>query len=386
MFLNTTKRRNPGLIQAGVRLHQDGQIPPNTYVIDVDMLEKNVRRLAQTAEQYGIELYFMSKQLGRLPELARMIRDNGISKAVAVEFEEARVLAEAGIDIGHVGHLVQPGKSQWDEVLNWRPEVVTVFSVERAKQVSNAAKRLGIRQPVLVKVVDDGDMIYPGQEGGFALDSLADVLPELTTMPGIRIVGVTAFPVFRLADNHESMEPTKNMGTLLKGKALLEKAGVEVIQVNGPSATSCRTIPQLAEAGITHGEPGHALTGTTPLHAYQDLPEKPAMIYVTEVSHTFRDRYYAIGGGAYARSNVEGVLVGNSEDDILDRFVKVPSFPADNIDYYLPLEKPDGFHINVGDTAVYAFRTQIFVTRANVALVAGIQDGEPTLIDLKRRW
>jgi predicted amino acid racemase len=66
--------------------------------------------------------------------------------------------------------------------------------------------------------------------------------------------------------------------------------------------------------------------------------------------------------------------------------VKVPSFPADNIDYYLPLEKPGDFHIDVGDTAVYAFRTQIFVTRANVALVSGIQGGKPKLINLKRRW
>ena len=33
----------------------------------------------------------------------------------------------------------------------------------------------------------------------------------------------------------------------------------------------------------------------------------------------------------------------------------------------------------MGDTAVFAFRTQIFVTRSQVALVEGIQPGRPSL-------
>ena len=72
MFLNVTKRRNPKLIQAGVTLHQSGVIPPNTYVIDLDLLKENVEALARTAEEHDFHLYFMSKQLGRFPYIGQV--------------------------------------------------------------------------------------------------------------------------------------------------------------------------------------------------------------------------------------------------------------------------------------------------------------------------
>ena len=56
---------------------------------------------------------------------------------------------------------------------------------------------------------------------------------------------------------------------------------------------------RLAEAGATQVEPGHGLTGTTPLHAVEDLPELPAVVYVSEVSHLHGGEAYCFGGGLY---------------------------------------------------------------------------------------
>ncbi|WP_409271280.1 YhfX family PLP-dependent enzyme [Neobacillus sp. SCS-31] len=386
MFLDVTKRRNPGLIRVGAALHQMGKIPPNTYVIDLDSLQQNVRLLSNTAKEHNFHLYFMSKQLGRLPEVAKLIYENGIQKAVAVEFDEGKTLFEAGIPIGNIGHLVQPGKNQWDEVLSWKPEVVTVFSNERAEQVSNAAIKLGQVQDVLLKVYGESDLIYPGQEGGFCINDLNDSLAILKSFPGIRIAGITTFPNFQLSGFRDSMVPTPNFYTLLKAKGILEQNGITVQQVNGPSATSVETIPFLAENGVTHGEPGHALTGTTPLHAYKDLPEEPAIVYVTEVSHSDSDFNYVIGGGYYGRSNLSGCLVGDSEETILNQFVPAYEGSPEAIDYYGRIGKSATFTINTGDTAVFAFRTQVFVTRAHIALVKGIQAGNPELVHFERKW
>ncbi|UOE55271.1 YhfX family PLP-dependent enzyme [Cytobacillus oceanisediminis] len=386
MFLDVTKRRNPKLIQSGVTLHQSGQIPPNTYVIDLDILGENVAALAETAKNHDFTLYFMSKQLGRLPFIGQFIAEHGIEKAVAVEFDEAKTLAEGGVEIGNVGHLVQPGKNQWPEVLSWNPEVITLFSLARARQLSDAAVQSGKVQDVLLRVYAEGDMIYPGQQGGFRLEKLDEELLELARLPGIAIAGVTTFPNFQLSKDRRSMEPTPNLKTLLKAKQALEKKGITVKQVNGPSATSCETIPFLAEQGVTHGEPGHALTGTTPLHAYRDLPEKPAIVYVTEVSHQDQEHYYVIGGGYYGRSHLTGCLVGNNEKDILKQYVKAIEPASEAIDYYGSIEKPDGFPVSEGDTAVFSFRTQVFVTRAHIALVKGIQSGKPELVHFERKW
>jgi predicted amino acid racemase len=385
VFLDVTKRRNPLLIQAGATLHQSGQIPPNTYVIDMDILQENVRLLADAAKEHKIQLYFMSKQLGRLPQIGMMIAGNGIEKAVAVEFTEGKKLYEAGVQIGNIGHLVQPGKHQWAEVLSWEPEVVTVFSAERAKQVSDEAVKQGRIQDILLKVYGERDVIYPGQEGGFQLDNLPAELEKLSELPGIRVAGITTFPNFQLAANQMEMEPTENFYTLLKAKQVLADHGFIVEQVNGPSATSCETIPFLAKNGVTHGEPGHALTGSTPLHAHRDLPEKPAMIYVTEISHQDEDFYYVIGGGYYGRSNITGCLVGSDPETVLKQTVPAYEVSPEAIDYYGKIGKPGDFAINIGDTAVFAFRTQLFVTRANIALVKGIQSGRPEIVHFERK-
>ena len=41
------------------------------------------------------------------------------------------------------------------------------------------------------------------------------------------------------------------------------------------------------------------LTGTTPLHVSDDLPEAPAVVYLTEVSHLSGGEAFCFGGGLY---------------------------------------------------------------------------------------
>ncbi|WP_273851231.1 YhfX family PLP-dependent enzyme [Guptibacillus spartinae] len=383
MFLSLTKKRNPELIKAGVSLHQSGLIPPNTYVLDLDTIAKNVRSMAKAAKENDFALYFMSKQLGRIGELGNWIAEHGIEQAVAVEFEEAFRLHQSGVKIGNVGHLVQPGKHQWGEILGIEPEVVTVFSIERARQVSEAAIRLGKKQDVILRVIRPSDTIYPGQWGGFQLEELQSAIPELKELEGIEVMGVTSFPLLLMDKEGEELRFTENLKTILSAKEILEASGFQIRQVNGPSATSTATIPMLKKAGITHGEPGHALTGTTPLHAVRSLPEDPAIIYVSEISHVDKENVYVIGGGFYERGNMTGAYVGSSPEHIFDAFLKGKSLNSEYIDYYGRLEQ--GSPVSIGDTAIYAFRTQVFVTRANVALVRGLHDGVPEIVHFERR-
>src|SRR5690625_521093 len=386
MFLNVTSRKNPDLIKTGVNLHQSGEIPPNTYIIDVDVLKENTRKMSRVATDNGFELYFMLKQLGRLPEIGHLIVENGIEKAVAVDFDEGKLLAENGIKIGNIGHLVQPGKNQWLEVLSWNPEVVTVFSYERAKQVSEAARKMDKQQDILLKILGPGDKIYQAQEGGIPLEDFSTTVDDIRRLDNVHIVGVTSFPNLEINQEKEKMVPTNNMKTLLQGKKILLEKGIPLKQTNGPSGTSSETIPYLVSQGITHGEPGHGLTGTTPLHALRDLPEEPAIIYVSEVSHAYKEYYQVIAGGYYGRSNMENCLVGHDEQTILNRQVHAYQNNPDAIDYYGLIDRSDKFSIDIGDTAIFAFRTQIFVTRAHVALVEGIQTGKPRIIHLERKW
>jgi predicted amino acid racemase len=51
------------------------------------------------------------------------------------------------------------------------------------------------------------------------------------------------------------------------------------------------------------------------------------------------------------------------------------------IDYYGQLDAIPK-RVQVGDTVIAAFRTQIFVTRSSVAVVKGLHSGHPTLSGL----
>ena len=142
MFLDQTIRRNPQLVETAFMLHQEGKILPDSYLVDVDVFLENARRLLQKAGQNHIRLYFMLKQIGRNPYLAKALVEMGYSGAVVVDFREALVMMENRIPIGNVGHLVQVPGALIKELVAYKPEVMTIYSRERPW-------RLRQRQPVL---------------------------------------------------------------------------------------------------------------------------------------------------------------------------------------------------------------------------------------------
>lgn len=365
MFLEVTQKYNPELIHTALELHQNGSITPNTYVIDLDTIRKNSRILSDEAKKQDIELFFMTKQFGRNPLVSKAIVESGIEKAVAVDPWEAISLRKNGIKIGHVGHLVQIPKRMIAKILALNPDYLTVFSYENAKNVSEVALKINKKQKVFLRIATKDDFIYNGQEGGFTFEQINQQIEALMRLPGIQIAGLTSFPCLLIQEKEAKI--TSNVLSMNKVKSLLAEKGIKDLEMNMPSATSTATLPLLKSYGATQGEPGHALTGTTPIHAVKDLSEKPAMVYVSEVSHIYKEKAYVFGGGFYPRSRIEGAIVGSNKYNLR----KVPIIENDptNIDYYGTLNTDK---VQVGDTVIYAFRTQIFVTNSQVAIVENL--------------
>lgn len=377
MFLDITKEKNESLISAALELHQLGKILPDTYVIDVDAIVENARLIKNEADKYGIKLYYMTKQLGRNPYICKLIEGLGYEGAVVVDYKEARVLHDNGIKIGHIGHLVQVPDAMLRKVIEMKPQIITVYSVEKALKINEAAKKAGIVQDIMLKVYRDGDMLYPGQYSGFNLDELKEISDRISELSNVTIAGVTHFPCFLYDKKLKKIRETPNMNTILKAKKILEGLGIKVTQLNTPSSTCVDSMEKINKLGGTHGEPGHGLSGTTPYHKENvNAPEKPAIVYVSEVSHNFKGKAYIYGGGHYRRSYMEGVLLGTDVDNLRKEKVRMPE--KDVIDYYFELDRK----ANVGESAIMSFRTQLFVTRSDVALLEGISKGKPKLIGI----
>ena len=373
MFVERLQKDNPKFIEAIVRLQQAGKLLPDSYAVDMEQYRLNAKAIVDAANARGIKLYFMLKQLGRNPVLAKELVEQGYAGAVVVDFKEAQVMMRHNIPIGNVGHLVQIPEGMVKEVVAYGPEVITVYTADKVRSISRAAAELGREQKLLIRVFGDGDMIYPGQTAGIHLNDLPAFLEEIRPLPGIRVAGITSFPCFLYNAEADDILPTANLQSVLKAKQILIDNGIEPEIINTPSTTCCRTLERMAEYGCNCGEPGHGLTATTPHHVASVQPEKSCIAYVSEVSHNFDSLGYCYGGGFYRRSHVENALVGRSADSLRSMKVIAPSVEA--IDYHFGLSEGCA----VGETVIMAFRFQVFVTRSDMVLIEGVSSGEPVI-------
>ena len=299
MFLDLIRRRNPRLIEAAISLHQSGQLPANTYVIDLDAVEDNARAIATRAGSLGLTVMAMTKQMGRNESFCRAVMRGGIARSVAVDLECALATKRAGMELGHIGHLVQIPKWEADSAARLSPAWWTVFNAEKAAEAAAASERLGREQPLLARIRGENDRFYRGHEGGFPASEIVATAAALDKIPGARFAGITTFPALLFDAASRTVRQTPNLATLRQASETLARAGYRGIEINAPGTTSSVTLKALAEAGATQVEPGHGLTGTTPLHVTDDLPEAPAVVYLTEVSHLSGGEAFCFGGGLY---------------------------------------------------------------------------------------
>lgn len=386
MFLDVLLERNPRFVEAAIGLHREGAIPANSYVLDLDTIEANAAGMRSAAADLGLTVYAMTKQVGRVPPFLKALRAGGIAACVAVDPPCAYAVAAGGSQVGHVGHLVQIPGSQAQPIADLQPAYWTAFSHDKASEAAAAAHRRGRDQALLARIHADGDRFYRGHEGGYPAADVVEVAQRLDELDGAHFAGITTFPALLIDHDRREVVPTPNLATLERAADRLRHSGYDHLQVNAPGTTSTATLGTLADAGATQVEPGHALTGTTPLHVYdRSLPELPAALYLTEVSHHHGDDAYAFGGGLYIDPvfddyPVQALVTDESSSDPTLRLpIEIP--PPSAIDYYGMIDTSSR-RVPTGATVVLGFRIQAFVTRATIASVAGIRSGQPTVVGL----
>jgi predicted amino acid racemase len=375
MFLDVLRRRNPKLIEQAIALHQAGKLPANSYVIDLDAVEANAQTIKNVAARLGLKVFAMTKQMSRSPSFCKAVVRGGIAKAVAVDMEDARACHRAGLHLGHIGHLVQIPKAETAAAASLAPDYWTVFNVEKAAEAANAAKARGRVQDLLARIQTTGDTFYRGHEGGFEAGEVTEVADRLDARAGGRFAGITTFPALLYDVAERIVARTPNLQTLAMAAEALAKAGRRGIEINAPGTSSSVVLQALADAGATQVEPGHGLTGTTPMHAVRDLAELPAVIYLSEVSHLHAGEAYCFGGGLYVDPvfpDYELKAIVAREPTVAAGALRTVEIPAPSaIDYYGMIDTATG-PATVGDSVVFGFRPQAFVTRANVVGLSGV--------------
>ena len=382
MFLTRLQEQNPQFARVAIELHQAGVLPPDTYVIDLDMLATNATGLCTEAHRLGLEVVAMTKQLGRHPAALATLRASGVDSFVGVDLTCARAIHRAAQPIGNIGHLVQVPRHQAAEASAFAPQNWTVFSDTKAGEAAAAASARGARQNLLARTYGAGDVVIETHAGGFDAAQIERVAEGFDALDGGRFAGISSYPALTFDRQTQRVVPTPNLRTLGETAQRLQAAGWSQVTVNAPGETSTAVLAMLADGGATQVEPGHGFTATGAYHAFADLPERPAMLYLSEVSHLDGDTAFCFGGGLYlCVGSVDyqpQALVGADYEAASRQRVDVTlSQNHQVIDFYGRLAQTPRQTLRPGDSALFCFRAQAFYTRSNVAAVSGVQRGNP---------
>ena len=154
--------------------------------VDLDRLERNIARAAETAKRGG-KTFRPHTKTHKTPEIARMQADAGAAGLTVAKLGEAEVYAASGFgDVFIANEVIGPLKVDRLLRLSERCRVIVgVDSVESAGPISKAAFAAGMCIPVRIEV-DTGHH----RAGVRSIDDAVRLAARLGDMAGIEIEGV----------------------------------------------------------------------------------------------------------------------------------------------------------------------------------------------------
>jgi hypothetical protein len=204
-------------------------------------------------------------------------------------------------------------------------------------------------------------------------------------LPNVRVAGIAQHITidYPSQDDPYTARPTEAFFTALRARDRLESGlGLQELRINCSGNCNAVTAGVLASYGATDIEPGAALVGSGRFHALLDMPEIPAQVFVSEITHHWAGNAYGIGGGFGFVWDMDGALapfrgiVGRSLDQARSQpmdFLGPPWY-----DVYGLFRDPDEL-ATVGDTLLFAHLPQVIMERCYVAAVSGISNGQPVV-------
>ena len=248
--------------------------------IDLDILLKNIRDLAESCSKHEIALRVHTKT-HKIPEIARLQLEAGAIGIVCQKLGEAEVMVHAGItDILIPYNIVGARKVKRLVRLRERATITVALDSETtARGISEQADRPEI--PILIEL-DTGGRRCGVQSPEAALD----LARKVVALPGLRFQGIMTYPSRREA------EPF-----LSRTRTLLEGDGIPVATVSGGGTGSEAVSKQI---GCTETRIGsYVFEGMRRIN-HTDNPPNPTTcaerVIVTVVSTPTPERVIVDGG------------------------------------------------------------------------------------------
>jgi len=250
-------------------------------VVDLDVLERNIRNMATHCRNLGIDLRVHAKT-HKIPEIARMQLNAGSKGIVCQRLIEAEVMAEAGIDDILVTYNIvgKQALKRLSDLAKCSNMMVTVDSEIVAAGISQQAQVDDVDIRVLIELDTGGK-----RTGVQSPEAALELGKKVMDLPGLSLQGIMIYP------------------SDLRGKPFIEKtvdlfqqAGLPYPIISG-GGTGHEAISK--ELGCTETRSGsYVYEGMTRVHGGEDLgPEHCALsVLMTVVSVPTMDRVIIDGG------------------------------------------------------------------------------------------
>ncbi|HEY6066545.1 MAG TPA: alanine racemase, partial [Thermoanaerobaculia bacterium] len=224
-----------------------------SVLVDLDVLEANVRRMAERARECGVRLRPHAKT-HKVPEVGRLQLAAGASGISLAKVGEAEVFAAAGFEDVFLAYpVVGAGKARRLLALSDQVRLaVGADSVEGAASLGSVFHAARRRLDVLLKV----DCGY--HRVGVAPEKAAEVAKRIAELPGIALRGVFthAGHAYHAATRDEVEAVARTEGEILVSAAQAVRAeGLDVAEVSVGSTPTARV--SMSIRGVTECRPGN---------------------------------------------------------------------------------------------------------------------------------
>jgi D-serine deaminase-like pyridoxal phosphate-dependent protein len=262
-------------------------------VVDLDILETNLREMAAYCAQHGLSLRPHTKT-HKIPEIARMQVRAGARGVTVAKLGEAEIMAREGLDDILVAYpIVGPRKlERLTELARSGRLTVSTDSADVALGISDAARQAGVTVRLLAEM--DAGLRRCGVQSP---DELAALAQHMARLPHVEFLGFMFFPgQIRLTPGEQAPVLGQIDAKLQEAQEKLYRRGIQVRVVSGGSTPTAyqshlmKTVTEIRPGTYAFNDMNTVTIGAT------ELTRCAVTVHVTVVSVAVKGRAVIDGG------------------------------------------------------------------------------------------
>ncbi|CAG7646314.1 D-threonine aldolase [Paenibacillus solanacearum] len=231
-----------------------------SVLIDLDILDRNLKETAASAARAGVKLRPHTKTHKSVWIASEQLRYGAAGITVA-KLGEAEVMAEGGINDILIAFPVI-GQSKLERLGRLMEKAKVTLSTddeEVARQLSSLGRSLNRDIPLYVDV--NTGLNRCGREPG---EETAELVKQIAQLPYIRIAGLMTHAGHAYGHNDASgirEVAKKEAESLIMTKHRLEKDGIPIEEISVGSTPTSKYVADIAGSGVTEIRPGAYVFG-----------------------------------------------------------------------------------------------------------------------------